>query len=570
MLSQLHIENVAVIEEADLFLAEGLNVLTGETGAGKSILIDSINLALGERVSREIVRTGAKAAHVTALFEAVPERVRTRLAELGFSCEEDGSLLISREIMADGRGNCRIAGRPSTVSILREIGRMLVNIHGQHDNQTLLSPENHIRYLDLYAGNAADFQAYRDIYQKLRRLRVQLKKLTMDDAERARRVDLLQYQADEIRRANLQAGEEEKLEERRSRIVNAEKIMGAMREALDALQGAEDAEGAEALTHAAADAMGTVSGMLPALAPLAERLQSLRYEMEDCAAELQSRLDDADYDPHGLDAIEERLDAIYKLKSKYGEQTADILAFADKAEEELKTLSSSEERAEELRKTGKTLAAQAKALAVRLTENRRQAARTMEEKIRTELSFLEMPNVRFRVEINPLPRLEPDGADGVEFLFAANPGVPLRPLAKIASGGEISRVMLAIKNVLADVDDIDTLIFDEIDTGVSGRAAYKIGVKLKQVAASRQIVCITHLAQIAAQAGRHILIEKTVEAGKTFTRLHVLNFDGRKNELARIIGGAVITPLTLQNAAEMLENAGSAMQAGGKQVLEEL
>ncbi|MFT8889334.1 MAG: DNA repair protein RecN [Ethanoligenens sp.] len=568
MLSQLHIENVAVIEKADLVLADGLNVLTGETGAGKSILIDSINLALGERVSREIVRAGARAAHVAALFAAVPARVRTQVEALGFSCEEDGSLLISREITADGRGNCRIAGRPATVSILREIGRLLVNIHGQHDNQALLSPENHIRYLDLYAENATALRSYREIYQKLRRLRVQLKKLTMDDAEKARRLDLLQYQIDEIRQADLQPGEDEALEEERAKIINAEKITGSLQESLQALQGGEDMGGAEALTELAADAMQSVADLLPPLAPLAERLQNLRYELQDCAAELQNRLDDSDADPRRLNAVEERLDTIFRLRGKYGERVEDILAFAERAEQELAAISSSEEQADQLRREGKILAAQAKQLAANLTESRRKAAQKMQEKIRAELAFLEMPNVRFHVQISPLPRLEADGVDGVEFLFAANPGAPLRPLVKIASGGEISRVMLAIKNVLADVDDIDTLIFDEIDTGVSGRAAYKIGVKLKQVAAARQIVCITHLAQIAAQADRHILIEKTVETGKTFTRLHVLDFEGRKRELARIIGGAAITPLTLQNAAEMLEAAGIASTTTGLRIEE--
>lgn len=568
MLAQLHIENVAVIEKADLALTDGLNVLTGETGAGKSILIDSINLALGERVSREIVRTGAHSAHVTALFHAVPVHISKQIEAFGFACEEDGSLLLSREITADGRGSCRIAGRPATVSLLREVGRLLVNIHGQHDNQALLSPENHIRYLDLYAGNAELLLSYQRVYQQLRRLRAQLKKLTIDDAEKARRIDLLQYQIDEIRQANLQPGEEEKLEEQRSKIMHAGKIIGSLQEAMNALRGGEDASGAEALAEIAADSMKTASDLLPALLPLAERLQNLRYELEDCSAEMQNRLDETNIDPRGLDAVEERLDTIFRLHGKYGDQIEDILAFAEQAEKELEHITSSEEQTELLRKEGKALAVQAKQLSAKLTESRRQTARIMQEKIRSELAFLEMPNVRFQVEIQPQPRLEANGADRVEFLFAANPGSPLRPLAKIASGGEISRVMLAIKNVLADVDDIDTLIFDEIDTGVSGRAAYKIGVKLKQVAAARQVICITHLAQIAAQADRHVLIEKSVETGKTYTRLQMLDFEGRKRELARIIGGAAITPLTLQNAAEMLVAAGNTPEPNESSVKE--
>lgn len=560
MLAQLHIENVAVIEQADLMLSDGLNILTGETGAGKSILIGSINLALGERVSREIVRSGAHAAHVTALFQAVPERVRREVELRGFCCEDDGSLLLSREMTADGRGSCRITGRPATVSILREVGRLLVNIHGQHDNQALLAVENHIRYLDLYAGNADLLRSYQAVYQKLRRLRAQLKKVTVDDAEKARRIDLLQYQVNEIRQADLRPGEEESLEEQHAKILHAEKISQALQEALQALQGGEDGAGAEILSGVAADAVQTASDLLPVLRPTAERLQSLHYELQDCASELQGKIDEATVDPHGLDAIEERLDTIFRLRGKYGENVDAILTFAKQAEQELEQITSSGERIEALRNEGKVLAAEARHISSQLTESRQQAALQLQEKIRSELAFLEMPNVRFQVNIKPLARLEATGSDGVEFLFAANPGAPLRPLVKIASGGEISRVMLAIKNVLADVDDIDTLIFDEIDTGVSGRTASKIGVKLKQAAAARQVICITHLAQIAAQADRHILIDKTVEQGRTYTRLHTLDFEGRKRELARIIGGAVVTPLTLQNAAEMLTAAGNAAQ----------
>ncbi len=565
VLTQLHIENVAVIEKADLSLGRGFNVLTGETGAGKSILIDSINLVLGGRISREIVRTGAKAAHVTALFDTVPERVQTHLKESGFEAEEDGSLLVSRDIQADGRGTCHISGRPATVSVLREIGRMLVNIHGQHDNQALLDPINHLRYLDLYAGDGELLAAYRQTYQTLRALHAKLKKLTMDEAERTRRMDLLQYQLGEIKSAAPRPGEDEQLEARRAQITHAGKILAGLKEALTALQGGEEGGGAAELARTAAEALESIKEVVPALSPLAERLQSARYEMEDCASELQNRLDDADIDPRGLDAVEERLDTLYRLKSKYGERIEDVLAFAEQAKKELESLSTSEEQKDKLKKEGRVLAAKAKEEAVRLTEARHKAARTMQEKIREELIFLEMPDVRFEVHIAPNPYLGADGADNVEFLFAANPGAALRPLDKIASGGELSRVMLAVKNVLADVDDIDTLIFDEIDTGVSGRAAYKIGLKLKQAAGKRQVVCITHLAQIAAQAGRHILIEKQVEKGQTYTRLHLLDFAGRRRELARIIGGAAITPLTLQNAEEMLRNAGEAPKTGKKQ-----
>ena len=556
MLAQLHIENVAVIERAELQLGPGLTVLTGETGAGKSILIDSINLALGERTSRDIVRTGAKAAQVSALFTAVAPRVQTRAAELGFPCAEDGSLLLSREITADGRGTCRVGGRPATVSILREIGRLLVNIHGQHDNQALLQPENHIRYLDLYAAQPDLLAEYTGVYTRLRALRAKLRRLTADEAQQVQRADARRLAAEEIEAARLKPGEEAQLIERRAAAANAEKIAQALQTATGALDGGEEAPGALSLLESAVSAAQAAAAALPSLAPLAARLESLRYEAQDCAAELRGRMEQTDAAPGSLEQIEERLDVLYRLKTRYGGSVEAVIAAGQQAREELARLETAGTQAQALRREGAQLAQQAKALAARLSQARGRAAATMQAEIARTLSFLEMPGVRFAVDIQPLQRLEATGADKVEFLLAANPGAPLRPLAKIASGGEISRVMLAIKSVLAGVDDIDTLVFDEIDTGVSGRAAYQIGVKLKEVAQARQCMCVTHLAQIAAQARRHVLIEKAVCAGTTRTTLRVLDFEGRKRELARIIGGLTPTPLTLQSAEEMLRAAG--------------
>lgn len=557
MLSQLHIENVAVIEKADLDLDSGLNVLTGETGAGKSILIDSINLALGERVSREIVRTGEQAAHVAALFTDVSQQAKDKLAELGYECDEDGSLLITRDISADGRGNCRITGRPATVSIVREIGRLLVNIHGQHENQALFSPDKHLYYLDRYAGLEALTTQYHARYAEMKKIERALSRIETDESVKARRTDLLRYQIDEIRSAALKPGEEEDLRSQKAHILNAEKITEALQNAYASLDGGEsDAAGAQELVSAASANLDGIVEYYPELGELAGRLSSLSLELDDCVSELRTYAGETEYGEGNIDDIEQRLDTIYRLKMKYGGSIEAALDFLANAESELESIETSDETARKLGTELEASMARAKESAAALTEKRTAAAREMQRKIMDELRFLEMPGVQFQVDIRPLASLGPEGDDGVEFLISANPGSPLRPIARIASGGEISRIMLAVKTVLADHDDIDTLIFDEIDTGVSGRAAQKIGMKLRQVAQNRQVLCVTHLAQIASQAERHILIEKTVEKGNTFTRLRILDYSGRKQELARIIGGVDITPITLETAAEMLETAG--------------
>lgn len=553
MLSRLHIENIAVIESADLELDGGFSVLTGETGAGKSILIDSINLALGERVSKDIVRAGADAAHVSALFCGISPQASAKLSELGF--EGDDELLIQRDISADGRGGCRIGGRPATVSMVRSIGRLLVNIHGQHDNQALLSPEKHVYYLDKYSGDEKLLYSYSEAYRAMRAAAAELDGITADEAEKERRIDLLKYQIGEIEAAAPQKGEEEELRARRLRIANAEKIAEAVGGAYTALGGGEDSPGASELLSDADSRLDLITDVLPDIKELAGRIKSLSYELEDCAEELRRYTSDEGYDPQELDSIEERLDTVFRLKRKYGGSVEAVLEFLDKSKAELENIETSGERAAALGAKLEKARAEVARLAGELSSERRKAAAELCEKVRRELKFLDMPQVEFSVGFEPLQEPGPNGIDAIEFLISANPGSPARPLSKIASGGEISRIMLAIKTVLADSDDIDTLIFDEIDTGVSGRAAQKIGNKLKEVSAGRQVVCVTHLAQIASQADQHILIEKRVAGGNTFTSLRALDYDGRKRELARIIG-ADVTDNTMKTAAEMLGLAG--------------
>jgi DNA repair protein RecN (Recombination protein N) len=556
MLSQLHIENVAVIEEADLELEAGFNILTGETGAGKSILIDSINLALGERTSKDIVRSGAAAAHVTALFTNISQELAKQVSELGFECDNDGSLLISRDIFADGRGTCRISGRPVTVSIIRDIGRMLVNIHGQHDNQALLSPEKHVFYLDRYAGLDAMLQEYSGHYSEMKRLAREIAKIETDEAAKARRIDLLKYQINEIISASPKKGEDDELNAQKSLIQNAGKIAEAVNGAYEALCGSDNGVGAQELVGVAEENLKGITGYYSELETLTGRISSLSLELDDCIADLRQYTGEAEYNAGDINYIEQRLDTLYRLKLKYGGTIGEVLGCLSNAENELEDIESSDATLRIFTKQLDEARVRAERSAAVITSKRATAAVVMQEKIMHELDFLEMPGVKFEAYISPLQELAANGADNVEFLISANPGSPLKPLAKIASGGEISRIMLGIKTVLAGNDDIETLIFDEIDAGVSGRAAQKIGMKLKEVASSRQVVCVTHLAQIAAQADRHILIEKSVSGGKTYTSLKTLDYEGRKKELARIMAGVDITQITLQNAAEMLENAG--------------
>ena len=554
MLSQLYIENVAVIEKVCVKFHTGFSALTGETGAGKSILVDSINAILGERTSRELVRTGAKSAFISAAFTNLGPKALAKLTELGFAPEEDGTLLVQREISADGKSSCHVNSRPATVSALREIGPLLVNIHGQHESYGLLSPENHLAYLDSMGLPQELAGRYAAAFGEARRLRRELDALTMDEAQKARQVDLLTYQINELEEADLKEGEQEELDRQRSLYRNSEKIAAAIAGAKEALDGGDETEGAVSVVSAAADCIGRAERYLPELHTLSERLQSISYDLEDCSGELHGYDDQLEYDPSELDAIEARLDTIYRLGLKYGGSVENMLKFLAGSRAELEKIQTSDETASRLREQYRKASDEAGRLALQISDWRKKAARGFSEQVKRELEFLNMPHVVFQVGMQNVP-LNVTGGDRVEFLISTNAGEPAKPIAKIASGGELSRIMLAIKTVLAGRDEVGTLIFDEVDTGVSGGAAHKIGMKLSEVAKSRQVVCVTHLAQIAAQADTQYLISKQVREGKTYTEVEELDHEGRCRELARIIGGARITPLTLQNAAEMLQMA---------------
>lgn len=444
MLSHLHIENIAVIENADLELEDGFNVLTGETGAGKSILIDSINLVLGERVSKDIVRAGAARAHVSAVFCGISKSARDMLTSLGFDCDDE--LLIQRDISADGRGTCRISGRPATVSMLRSVGRLLVNIHGQHENQALLSPEKHVNYLDKFAGNSEILDKYSAVYREVKSLENEISSLQTDDALKERQIDLLSYQINEIETADLTDGEEEELRARKIRIVNAEKIATAVNSAYALLNGGEEGQGAKEMLSQADEALDGIVEVMPEIAELAGRIKNLSYEIEDCTDEMRGYVGDADYDPQELDSIEERLDTIFRLKKKYGGSIAEILKFLEKSKNELENIETSDERKDKLTAKLKEAKNRLSEAAQQLTSKRMEAAKLLSSKTKSELSYLNMPDVEFEVGFTKLKEPNSGGAESVEFLISANPGTPARPLSKIASGGEISRIMLAIKN----------------------------------------------------------------------------------------------------------------------------
>ena len=556
MLTSLQIENIAVIEKAEITFDKGLNVLTGETGAGKSIIIDSINAVLGERTTRELVRTGAPVAKVSALFFGLSHAAEQVLKSLDLEPEEDGSLLIQRSISSDGRSACRINGQTATVSMLRQLGSELINIHGQHDSQSLLSSEKHIGFIDALAQDEELLVEYRGLYAAYVKIRRALNELQMDEEEKLRKIDLLRFQIDELEAANLQIGERETLTQERTRCLNAEKILQSLRLAYDAINGTEETAGASQLLTDAAAGLQDAAHYYGAIESTAQEMLDLFYNLESYADEIRNAFDTLSYDPGDLEQIEERLDLLYKLSRKYGETEEEMLVYLEKARAELDEITFSEERVQKLDEERREIVRKIKALAATLSDVRRQAGERFARQVEAELSYLDMPHVRFIVHHEQV-KPGPNGADEIEFLISANPGEPPRPLAKIASGGELSRIMLAIKNVLSGSDEIGTLIFDEIDTGVSGRAAQKIALKLKQVSAGRQVICVTHLAQIAAQADCHLLIQKTVRDDQTYTQVDALDFEGRKREIARIMGGMdEITPLQLQSAEELLRAAG--------------
>lgn len=550
MLSNLYIENIAVIEKTSIDFKKGLNVMTGETGAGKSIVIDSINAVLGNRTSKELIRTGASSAFVSAEFTNLSEKAIAVIYEAGFELE-DGELLIQREISTTGKNKCRINGRPATVSTLKEIGVQLINIHGQHESYELMSPELHISYIDKLAGLESEIEAYQEVYKKYKKLSAELKKATVDESERERKIDLLKYQIDELEDADLRDGEYEELNEQKAVLQNSEKIIEAIMSSRALMNGDEESSGVLENLQEINSQLSDISEYMSEVEPINSRIESAIYELEDCLSELTSLTDLVDTDGGSLDSIEERLDLIYTLGKKYGSTIKEMLDFLDKAKKELNALVMYDENREALIKECDKAYKEAEKLAKALSEKRRATSSEFADKVCEEMAFLDMPNVKL-VVVQESCELNSLGCDNIEFLISTNPGEPPKPISKIASGGELSRMMLAVKNVLSDKDDIDTLIFDEVDTGISGSAAQKVGLKLREVSKSRQVLCVTHLAQIAAMGNSHFKISKSVRDEKTFTKVEELDHEGRKQELARIIGGTEMTKASLDYAEEML------------------
>lgn len=552
MLCEIKIENVAVIEKAAAVFSDGLNVLSGETGAGKSILIDSINAILGNRTSREIVRSHTPKAMIWATFRGIGAKTRAQLADAGYEAENE--LLLYREITAEGKSTCRINGMPATASVVRDICSGLINIHGQHDNQSLMNPARHLGILDSFAQNETAHDAYYVVYKELCRVKKEIDALSMDETEKERRIETLRFQIEEIGAAELRPGEEDELLNRRTLIRNAQTVTEQLNIAYAALSGAEDAPGAGEMLGSAATALESISSLSEDSAPLAEQMSGLYYTARDAASDIADILARCEFDPQALDAVEERLDLIYRMKQKYGGDVQDILAYLDAATAELDGIETGAQRLDELYDRQAALYDKAKALADALTQTRLEAFERFNAQITDALRFLNMPGIRFTLSHKKGP-LAGSGQDSVEFNISTNPGEEPKPLAKIASGGELSRIMLAVKSALADKDDIGTVIYDEIDTGVSGLAAGRIGEKLKQTAQGRQVICITHTAQIAAQADNHLLIRKNVSEDRTYTEIDALSGEGRVQELARMISGDKITELALANAREMLRMA---------------
>ena len=553
MLELLHIENIAVIEEADIQFHPGFNALTGETGAGKSIVIDAMGAVLGERTSRELIRTGAEKAFVSAEFSHVPAEL-PGLEETGIAPDEDGNLLLQREIGGDGKNACRANGRPITVAQLRRIGAELLNIHGQHDGQQLLDEEQHGAYLDRFGKTERTLSAYQKEYSAMTELKAQIKALKMDEAEKARRMDSLRFQISELERAELVPGEEEELAARRNILRNGEKYIGALSGADYCLSGDDECGGAVSRLREAEEAMSAVRNLGDDLSELYKRLEELRCEAYDLAEIIRDKRAEFDFSPAELDAVESRSDQLYRLKKKYGATVEDMLAYLDKCRAELDAIETADDTLilleQKLKKAEKaTLAAGAE-----LTRVRREAAKVLEGRIQRELRDLDMNKVRFAIEFTE-KEPSPDGCDTIRFLMSANVGEDLRPIARIASGGELARIMLALKNVLAEQESIGTLVFDEVDTGVSGRAAQKVAEKLAQVSRRKQVLCVTHLPQLAAMADTHFSVEKGERGGRTYTEVILLNREQRKAELARITGGSKVTEAFLESAGELLDEA---------------
>ena len=553
MLELLHIENIAVIEEADIQFHPGFNALTGETGAGKSIVIDAMGAVLGERTSRELIRTGTEKAFVSAEFSHVPAEL-PGLEETGIAPDEDGNLLLQREIGGDGKNACRANGRPITVAQLRRIGAELLNIHGQHDGQQLLDEEQHGTYLDRFGKTEKTLSAYQKEYSAMTELKAQIKALKMDEAEKARRMDSLRFQIGELERAELVPGEEEELAARRNILRNGEKYIGALSGADYCLSGDDECGGAVSQLREAEEAMSAVRNLGDDLAELYKRLEELRCEAYDLAEIIRDKRAEFDFSPAELDAVESRSDQLYRLKKKDGATVEDMLAYLDKCRAELDAIETADDTLILLEQKLKKAETATLAAGAELTRVRREAAKVLEGRIQRELRDLDMNKVRFAIEFT---EKEPssDGCDTIRFLMSANVGEDLRPIARIASGGELARIMLALKNVLAEQESIGTLVFDEVDTGVSGRAAQKVAEKLAQVSRRKQVLCVTHLPQLAAMADTHFSVEKGERGGRTYTEVILLNREQRKAELARITGGSKVTEALLESAGELLDEA---------------
>ena len=547
MLSLLHIENIAVIECADISFDKGFNVLTGETGAGKSIVIDAISAVLGERAYRDMIRTGANKASVRAVFTDVPQL--PWFAEN--AVEYDPETVIHREVYLDGKNVCRVNGTLVSVSILRKLGIQLINIHGQHDSASLFDESKHLEYLDAFADNETLMQAYVEEYNAVSALRNEIQRMTMDESEKLRRMETLRFQIQEIEKAELTAGEDDELEARRKVLQNAEKLSDSMNVAVECLYGSDDADGAASLLAQAERELSRMSRFADAFDSIREKVTDLMYQVQDVAEELRDARDEMEYSADELERIESRLDVIHRLRRKYGASCEDILTYLEDAKRELDEIEFADDHLERLKVKLEKAEKSAWDAALKLRENRQIFAKQLAERILSELTQLDMPRVQFVCEFSET-ELTAIGADTVAFYISANAGESLKPLSKVASGGELARIMLAMKNVLAEQDQVNTLIFDEVDTGVSGRAAQKVAEKLRSVASTKQVLCVTHLPQLAAMAGTHFLIAKQERQGRTYTTVTPLDVEGRKMELARIIGGATITETTLRSAEEML------------------
>ena len=553
MLELLHIENIAIIERADIEFERGFNALTGETGAGKSIVIDALGAVLGQRTSRELIRTGAEKAFVSAAFGDVPAEL-PGLAENGLAPEEDGTLLLQRELYGDGKNVCRVSGRPVTVAQLRRIGASLLNIHGQQDGQQLLDEEQHLIYLDRFGRVEEELDAYRTRYDAWRATRREMDALRMDEAEKARRVDMLRHQIGELERADLQEGEEEALLARRNILRNGEKFISAISEADVCLNGGDEGLGAVSAIKEAEDALRSLRSLGDAFITLSDRLEALRCEAYDLAETIRDKKDEYDFSPQELDAVESRCDQLYRLKKKYGSSVEEMLAYLERSREELDRIEYADDRLAQLEQKLKAQEKAARDAAKTLSEKRRAAAKELEARISRELSELDMPKLRFSIDFQG-KELAEDGTDTVAFLMSANVGEALRPIQKIASGGELSRIMLALKNVLAEQDSVMTMVFDEVDTGVSGRAAQRVAEKLTKLSRTRQVLCVTHLPQLTAMADVHFGVEKGEENGRTLTRVRLLDRAARRAEIARMSGGDHPSETMLSGAEELLSAA---------------